>query len=77
MYESNEVETSNGKRNFKLYRSLRVRGAEEVSVNVISRMALFTSRTHVTVSRRSKIRMAPNVPIENLVRFWLRNNICQ
>ena len=61
----------------KAYRSESVRGAEEVSVNVISRIALFTSRIHMAVSKRSNIMIAQNIIIDSLVRFWLQNDVYQ
>ena len=75
MNESNEVETEYGKFTVKANRSPRESGAEDVSVSVIIRMALFTSRTHVAVSKRNKTRMAANVTIENLVRFLLQKSL--
>ena len=56
MNESNEIETVYGKFPAKVKRS----SAEDVSASVIIRMALFTSRTHVAVSKRNKTRMAAN-----------------
>ena len=77
MYENNESETIYGNLDVKAYRSESVRGAEEVSVNVTSRIALFTSRIHMAVSKRSNIMIAQNIIIDSLVRFWLQNDVYQ
>ena len=69
IYENNESETIYGNLDVKAYRSESVRGAEEVSVNVTSRIALFTSRIHMAVSKRSNIMIAQNIIIDSLVRF--------
>ena len=76
MNESNEIEIAYGKLFVKSNRSPRLEsGAEDISVSVISLMALFTSSTHVAVSKRNKTRMAVNVTIENLVRFLLQKSL--
>ena len=72
MNESNEVETAYGKPFINSTCLPGENGAKGVSVIVIVRMALFTSRTHVAVSKRNKTRMAANVTTENLVRFLLQ-----
>ena len=63
--------TAYGRLEVRSYLSARVNGAVDVSVKVNSRMALFTSRIHMAVSKRRRITMVPNIVRASFERFRL------
>ena len=60
--------TAYGRLSIKAYRSSRERGEVEVSVSVISRMALFTSMIQIDVSIKNMARTTRKVTVDILLR---------
>ena len=65
--------TAYGRLEVRSYLSARLNGVVDVSVKVNSRMALFTSRIHMAVSKRRRITITPNIIAANFERFRLMN----